>query len=289
MVIAYNIRKYREEKNITQQNLADYLHISRQSISKWERGDSLPSIDNLILLSEYLQIPLDTLVKEQFFLPLPFEFDKPKSFAQLRWLLFFPGILLMMMFFPSDLMDKLTLIPIALFILILELVMTFFDFKRYYAYFTVEKDGLRVFHGNTRARTVLPNLYYLLLIAIGKRQTVFVPYSEIETITIFFETRGYNSPNTVVVYRPRQAFALRERFEAHIRLKDEEQINLNLDGCFYAHSLERKYFYAMFAYFQHKEVKVKDPYHILSSLEQEHNFIQEAYQVGQQAREKAAE
>lgn len=34
MVIAYNIRKYREEKNITQQEIAERLPISRQSISK---------------------------------------------------------------------------------------------------------------------------------------------------------------------------------------------------------------------------------------------------------------
>ncbi|WP_314063843.1 helix-turn-helix transcriptional regulator [uncultured Vagococcus sp.] len=283
MVIAYNSRKYREEKNITQQEIAERLHISRQSISKWERGESLPSIDNLVLLSEYLQIPLDSLVKEQFFLPLPFDFDKPKSRAQLGWLLFFPGFLLTLMVFPMELMDRLLVIPVAAFALLVELMITFFDFKRYYAYFTVEKEGIRVFNGNTRARTVLPNLYYLFLAAIGKRQTVFIPYSEIETITIYFETRGYESPNTVVVYRPRQNVALRERFEAHIKLKDGS-VSLNLDGCFYAQSLERTYFYAMFAYFQHKEVPVSDPYHILSSLEQEHNFIQEAYQVGQQKR-----
>lgn len=283
MVIAYNSRKYREEKNITQQEITERLPISRQSISKWERGESLPSIDNLVLLSEYLQIPLDSLVKEQFFLPLPFDFDKPKSRAQLGWLLFFPGFLLTMMVFPMELMDRLLVIPIAVFLLLVELVITFFDFQQYYAYFTVEKEGIRVFNGNTRARTVLPNLYYLFLAAIGKRKTVFIPYSEVEAITIFFETRGYESPNTAVVYRPRQNVALRERFEAHIKLK-KGSVSLNLDGCFYAQSLERKYFYAMFAYFQHKEVPVSDPYGILKSLAEEHNFIQEAYRIGQQKR-----
>ncbi|UPU40303.1 helix-turn-helix domain-containing protein [Erysipelothrix sp. Poltava] len=52
------------------------LNISRQSISKWERGESLPSIDNLIRLSEILGIPLNDLVKGKESFPIPFRFGQ---------------------------------------------------------------------------------------------------------------------------------------------------------------------------------------------------------------------
>lgn len=44
------LKKLRSEKGITQQELADLIHISRESISKWERGNSLPTPDKLLLI-----------------------------------------------------------------------------------------------------------------------------------------------------------------------------------------------------------------------------------------------
>jgi transcriptional regulator with XRE-family HTH domain len=56
MIISNNIKKHREAQHFTQEELANRMHISRQSISKWERGDALPSIENLIALSELLDL-----------------------------------------------------------------------------------------------------------------------------------------------------------------------------------------------------------------------------------------
>ncbi len=39
--IAKNIKQYRKKSNLSQQDLADRLHVSRQTVSNWERGGSL--------------------------------------------------------------------------------------------------------------------------------------------------------------------------------------------------------------------------------------------------------
>ena len=45
--IGENIKELRTDKGYTQKNLADYLHISEQSISKWERGEAYPDTPHL--------------------------------------------------------------------------------------------------------------------------------------------------------------------------------------------------------------------------------------------------
>ncbi|MCH4890035.1 helix-turn-helix transcriptional regulator [Acidaminobacter sp. JC074] len=54
----------RKEKNMSQENLASRLNISRQSISKWESGQSMPDMDNLIRLSDIFEVNLESLAKE---------------------------------------------------------------------------------------------------------------------------------------------------------------------------------------------------------------------------------
>ena len=56
------IAKKRKEKNMSQRELAEYLHITDKAISKWERGLSFPDITVLIPLSEVLQVSLYDLL-----------------------------------------------------------------------------------------------------------------------------------------------------------------------------------------------------------------------------------
>ncbi|MGT2682549.1 helix-turn-helix domain-containing protein [Streptococcus porci] len=66
-IFAEQLKKFRQEKNISQEELAKQLFISRQAISKWENGDATPDLGNLVKLSEIFKISLDELVKgEQF-------------------------------------------------------------------------------------------------------------------------------------------------------------------------------------------------------------------------------
>ncbi|KRK92156.1 hypothetical protein FC99_GL000859 [Levilactobacillus koreensis JCM 16448] len=64
MAFGERIRHARQHQNLTQETVAAELHVTRQTISSWERGKSYPDIDSLIRLSDYYQLSLDTLLKK---------------------------------------------------------------------------------------------------------------------------------------------------------------------------------------------------------------------------------
>ncbi len=61
---ARRLKKYRKERGITQNELAELLSVTGQSVSKWERGESLPDIVHLSELAGILRVPADTLLHE---------------------------------------------------------------------------------------------------------------------------------------------------------------------------------------------------------------------------------
>ena len=63
MEIGKIIKKYRTEKELTQEELANILFVSRQLISKWENGKSYPDLNQLIQLSDYFDLSLDELMR----------------------------------------------------------------------------------------------------------------------------------------------------------------------------------------------------------------------------------
>ncbi len=59
-----NIRKYRKINNMSQDELAEKLEVTRQSISLWETGQTQPSLDSIIALSKLFNVSTDELLKE---------------------------------------------------------------------------------------------------------------------------------------------------------------------------------------------------------------------------------
>ena len=59
-----NIKTIRKSKGLSQQELADSLHVVRQTVSKWERGLSAPDSEMLVFISEALEVPVSTLLGE---------------------------------------------------------------------------------------------------------------------------------------------------------------------------------------------------------------------------------
>ena len=62
MDFSTQIKKLRNEKNLTQQQMAEQLGISRQAVSSWENDRSLPDIEMLIIISRTFGITLDELI-----------------------------------------------------------------------------------------------------------------------------------------------------------------------------------------------------------------------------------
>ena len=63
MEIGKQIRKYRTERQLSQDDLADKVYVTRQTISNWENDRNYPDIRSLVLLSNVFGISLDILVK----------------------------------------------------------------------------------------------------------------------------------------------------------------------------------------------------------------------------------
>lgn len=57
----YNLRK---KKNMSQEDLASVLNVSRQTVSKWETGESNPDFDKIVPLCDFFGITTDELMKE---------------------------------------------------------------------------------------------------------------------------------------------------------------------------------------------------------------------------------
>ena len=57
-----NIRKLRKEKDLTQETLAEFLGVSFQTISKWERGETYPDITMLPIISSFFNVSVDSLL-----------------------------------------------------------------------------------------------------------------------------------------------------------------------------------------------------------------------------------
>ncbi len=57
-----NLKKIRRKNQLSQEDLAEMLGVSRQAVSKWELGDGYPEVDKLLILSRKLNVSLDSLL-----------------------------------------------------------------------------------------------------------------------------------------------------------------------------------------------------------------------------------
>lgn len=64
-LIGERIQYYRKKKGLSQEELGARLHLSRQTVSLWEKGQTLPTIDNLLRLREIFGTTLDELAEER--------------------------------------------------------------------------------------------------------------------------------------------------------------------------------------------------------------------------------
>lgn len=79
MSISKKIEELRTEANMTQEELANKLNISPQAVSNWERGENLPDIQNLKLLSKHFSVSVDELVKSDEQLESELKIKKQKK------------------------------------------------------------------------------------------------------------------------------------------------------------------------------------------------------------------
>jgi len=62
MTIGDQIQKLRTEKGLTQERFAEFMEVSRQSVSKWELGQAIPDVEKIIRMSELFDVSTDTIL-----------------------------------------------------------------------------------------------------------------------------------------------------------------------------------------------------------------------------------
>ena len=65
MQLGEKIKHLRQSNKMSQSDLANSLHVSYQAISNWERNKSYPDKENIIMISNLFNIPLDELMRDE--------------------------------------------------------------------------------------------------------------------------------------------------------------------------------------------------------------------------------
>ena len=95
MYLSKNIQLLRRQRRVTQEQLAEQMKVSRQTISKWESGEMTPELQKLIELCELFSCKLDELVREDMFADddifSPIEIRHVEAFRMARYLIVSPN------------------------------------------------------------------------------------------------------------------------------------------------------------------------------------------------------
>lgn len=97
MIFSERLKEEREKRGWSQTELAEKIHVSRQSVSKWETGKNYPSIDVLIDLSDLFNITIDELLRSDQELKEKVIQDS-KQLAYPKWKVFFDSVFLLGVF-----------------------------------------------------------------------------------------------------------------------------------------------------------------------------------------------
>lgn len=60
------LKEIRTSRGVSQEELAELVGVSRQTVSKWESGDARPSADNLMRLSQVFQLPVEAFLRDDW-------------------------------------------------------------------------------------------------------------------------------------------------------------------------------------------------------------------------------
>lgn len=262
MSLADNIVKYRKKNQLSQEQLATALSISRQSISKWETGENLPSIDNLISLSGLLDISLDELITGEPYLHFPFNYGKPKN----RWPVFF---LVLVVILGGLVFSGFHLFYAPIFGAFVAYVMAIlfypFDFKRYYTYWTLDKSGITYVANDKDVYNSFDEIIIPIKTLFHARKTKFISYQQMKNIEVKLDLFKV-SPNSVNAprggYAPTEGQYMHEAFHLIITTKDDQIIYLDLRQYYWPRSKERQMLSTIISFLRRKNIEFVDDQNI---------------------------
>lgn len=118
MELGNQIKRYRNEGNLSQEALAEKVYVSRQTVSNWENDKSYPDVKSLLLLREVFHTSLDTLIKGDVeIMKQQVKQEDKKEFEKLSAV--FTVLLLAMMITPIPLAHFFGFVGIGIWVLLL--------------------------------------------------------------------------------------------------------------------------------------------------------------------------
>ena len=121
MAFSDNLQFIRAQAGVTQEQLAEQLNVSRQSVSKWESGTSFPEMDTLLRICDLYDVNMDTLLRgsvEESRVSDTARYDDFMNRFSLRMALSIAGVALMIVLNAYNPSDSFEMLAGALFMLI---------------------------------------------------------------------------------------------------------------------------------------------------------------------------
>lgn len=168
MTIHQQLKALRTENNLTQRALANALHVSDKTISKWETGKSTPDINTLQRIADFFSVDIDNLLHKK----TP---NQTKSIKHIWLILLIPNALLYSSYFvlyPATNNFSDILLTILLIIAITAIFISLFLTMRLYAIGFSSKE---VTHAKKIYYGLLPLALALIIIGLIKSRIIFSP------------------------------------------------------------------------------------------------------------------
>lgn len=288
MKLGEGIRLNRFKLNLTQDDLADQLFVSRQTISKWEQGNTYPDLSNLIRLAEIFEVSIDELVTGDKFIKKPFVIGiKPNRKIFLKKFFCNQFVFLTMsstlflalgiwsIFFNNSVTFASTFayrVPINITV---GLLLSFAIFTLYsnkiYPYWMITDEGIYYMGPLTYQQSWKRNLNLLF----HDTDEVFlsvIPYHDIESGIITYEPRAYQDKDIIAIPQaynnPTVAMYYIMQAPLYIALKTKDTvINLDLkidyyrgDQALFHYNIE------VLRYLNNRNIKISDPDNIIQRV-----------------------
>ena len=101
MDIGFKIKKYRDNRGLSQEELADRIYISRQTLSNWENNKYYPDIKSIIMLCDIFNVTLDDFIRGDLEkMKRKVEESDLKGFKVLSWLFTFEMFIMVISAYP---------------------------------------------------------------------------------------------------------------------------------------------------------------------------------------------
>jgi transcriptional regulator with XRE-family HTH domain len=198
-----NLKELRAKKGITQQELADQLYVTRQCISRWEQGKTLPDINNIEKITAVLECSINDLIDDNSIKSLTIkEAINSKNNRKLLWI---------------------TLISIFVFNKPEELVTE--DFDEYYGYVKeIDYDLLTLSIEEYETNEIISFEYWALFITVEDNRKNSISYEDIHIgDKLFISQIDLNEYKLIVM----DSIVSEELFGVYISPLDNEYSTLN--------------------------------------------------------------